>query len=228
VLANGSRGTAPTDPGQGALGVSPGLSWWLGLRISVSAIRIHPLLREKGEKVIENLGRSVPKTGKNDQPKAALGGLSGLVVIDEVQRRPDLFPVLRVLVDRADSGARFLVLGSASPNLLRQTSETLAGRVGALLVIVELIVTCDRSAGWVERLDMNAPATRSTSWQDGMSPLRITLLAVNALCFGGCVVLLAVGTASGPLLLLTIGTGLSLGAGVAGAITALRKQSSRR
>ncbi|MCL4180217.1 MAG: hypothetical protein KJ072_21050 [Verrucomicrobia bacterium] len=75
---------------------------------------------------------------------------------------------------------------------------------------------------------MNTPATRSTSWRDWMSPVRITLLAVNAVCFGGCVVLLALGTASGPLVLLTIGTGLSLGAGVAGAIMASRKQSSRR
>jgi predicted AAA+ superfamily ATPase len=64
-----------------------------------------------------------------DEPKLALGSREGLVVIDEVQRRPDLFPVLRVLVDRPDSKARFLVLGSASPELLRQTSETLAGRV---------------------------------------------------------------------------------------------------
>ncbi len=59
-----------------------------------------------------------------DEPKLALGSREGLVVIDEVQRRPDLFPVLRVLVDRPDSKARFLVLGSASPELLRQTSET--------------------------------------------------------------------------------------------------------
>ncbi len=64
-----------------------------------------------------------------ENAKAVLAGLSGLVVIDEVQRRPDLFPVLRVLVDRPKSPARFLVLGSASPDLLRQTSETLAGRI---------------------------------------------------------------------------------------------------
>ena len=53
----------------------------------------------------------------------------GLVVIDEVQRRPDLFPILRVLADRRPRRARFLVLGSASPDLLRQSSETLAGRI---------------------------------------------------------------------------------------------------
>lgn len=64
-----------------------------------------------------------------DEPKLALQPLQGLVIIDEVQRRPDLFPVLRVLVDRADSHTRFLILGSASLDLLRQTSETLAGRI---------------------------------------------------------------------------------------------------
>lgn len=62
-------------------------------------------------------------------PKLALGELEGLVVVDEIQRQPDLFPVLRVLVDRPESETRFLVLGSASPDLLRQSSETLAGRI---------------------------------------------------------------------------------------------------
>jgi hypothetical protein len=61
-------------------------------------------------------------------PMLALEPLRGLVVLDEVQRRPDIFPTLRVLADRP-RGARFLVLGSASPELLRQTSETLAGRI---------------------------------------------------------------------------------------------------
>jgi predicted AAA+ superfamily ATPase len=51
------------------------------------------------------------------------------VVFDEVQRRPDLFPILRVLADRPELPARFLVLGSAGPDLLRQTSESLAGRI---------------------------------------------------------------------------------------------------
>ncbi len=63
------------------------------------------------------------------EPMTALESLRGLVVIDEVQRRPDLFPVLRVLADRRPLPARFLVLGSASPQLLRQSSESLAGRV---------------------------------------------------------------------------------------------------
>lgn len=64
-----------------------------------------------------------------DHPMSTLQDLNGLVVIDEVQRRPDLFPILRVLVDRDPLPARFLILGSASPALLRQSSESLAGRI---------------------------------------------------------------------------------------------------
>jgi hypothetical protein len=67
--------------------------------------------------------------GRLDEPMTALQPLRGLVVIDEIQRRPDLFPVLRVLVDREGSPARFLILGSASGELLRQSSESLAGRI---------------------------------------------------------------------------------------------------
>lgn len=64
----------------------------------------------------------------------ALRQLKGLVVIDEVQRRPDLFPVLRVLADRSEPLARFLILGSASGDLLRQTSESLAGRMERIVI----------------------------------------------------------------------------------------------
>jgi hypothetical protein len=63
------------------------------------------------------------------EPDVALRGLKGLVVIDEIQRRPDLFPVIRVLADRVPLPAKFLILGSASPVLLRQSSESLAGRI---------------------------------------------------------------------------------------------------
>lgn len=63
------------------------------------------------------------------EPMTALEHLRGLVVIDEVQLRPDLFPVLRVLADRRPLPARFLVLGSASPALLKQSTESLAGRI---------------------------------------------------------------------------------------------------
>ncbi len=68
------------------------------------------------------------------EPDTALRPLAGLVVIDEVQRRPDLFPLFRVLADRRPLPARFLILGSASPELLRQSSETLAGRLETVLL----------------------------------------------------------------------------------------------
>jgi predicted AAA+ superfamily ATPase len=62
-------------------------------------------------------------------PMLALSPLKGLVILDEIQRRPEIFPALRVLADRRPVRARFLVLGSASPALLRQGSESLAGRI---------------------------------------------------------------------------------------------------
>lgn len=64
-----------------------------------------------------------------EDPLFALESLGGLVVLDEIQLRPEIFPVLRVLADRPGPPARFLVLGSASPELLRQSSESLAGRI---------------------------------------------------------------------------------------------------
>lgn len=64
-----------------------------------------------------------------EAPQRTLGAMRGLVVIDEVQRQPALFETLRVLADRRPIRARFLLLGSASPNLVRGVAETLAGRV---------------------------------------------------------------------------------------------------
>ena len=64
-----------------------------------------------------------------DQPMTSLKDLAGIVVIDEIQRHPELFPVLRVLADRKPLTSCFLILGSASPDLLRQSSESLAGRL---------------------------------------------------------------------------------------------------
>jgi predicted AAA+ superfamily ATPase len=62
-------------------------------------------------------------------PAFALRPLTGLVVLDEIQLRGDLFPLLRVLADRTNTPARFLILGSASPQLIRHASESLAGRI---------------------------------------------------------------------------------------------------
>lgn len=69
-----------------------------------------------------------------EQPMTALQDLRELVVIDEIQRRPDLFPILRVLADREDLPARFLILGSASPELIRSSSESLAGRMETISI----------------------------------------------------------------------------------------------
>lgn len=68
------------------------------------------------------------------EPMATLGPLQGLIVIDEVQRRPALFPALRVLIDRSDRPGQFLLLGSASPALLRQAGESLLGRAETIEV----------------------------------------------------------------------------------------------
>jgi predicted AAA+ superfamily ATPase len=83
-------------------------------------------------------------------PVLALAPLRGLVVLDEIQRRPDLFPYLRVLADRAGTPARFLVLGSASGELLRQGSESLAGRIRFLeLSGFDLSEVEDRDKLWL-------------------------------------------------------------------------------
>ena len=72
---------------------------------------------------------SEPDARRLANPELVLGRLDGLVVLDEIQRQPALFNALRVLVDRPDADVRFLILGSASPELVRGVSESLAGRV---------------------------------------------------------------------------------------------------
>jgi hypothetical protein len=91
-------------------------------------------------------------------PLALLEGLRGLVIIDEVQHAPQLFPLLRVLMDREDVPARFLLLGSAAMALLRQGGESLAGR----LAVVEV-------EGF--NLEEAGPAAAATLWQRGGYPL---------------------------------------------------------
>jgi uncharacterized protein len=71
---------------------------------------------------------SLPDQRRLQNPELMLGSLQGLVVIDEIQMMPELFSVLRVLVDRPDNKTRFLILGSASPKIVKTASETLAGR----------------------------------------------------------------------------------------------------
>jgi len=69
-----------------------------------------------------------------ENPMLSLSDLEGLIIIDEIQRRPDLFPVLRVLIDRHKENQKFLILGSASRDLIKQSSETLAGRLAYIEV----------------------------------------------------------------------------------------------
>jgi hypothetical protein len=72
---------------------------------------------------------SQPDLNRLQNPQLMLSSLKGLVIIDEIQTRPELFRVLRVLADRPGNTTRFLILGSASPDLIKNASETLAGRV---------------------------------------------------------------------------------------------------
>ena len=116
--------------------------WLAGIRVALTRSRVVALIgpRQSGK---TTLARSIvapdspnyfdledPRSlARLAEPMTALTLLRGVVVIDEIQRRPELFPVLRVLADRRPLPGRFLILGSASPELLRQSSETLAGRM---------------------------------------------------------------------------------------------------
>ncbi len=86
------------------------------------------LIAEQTEAILFDL-ESVPDQRRLQNPELMLGSLSGLVVLDEIQTMPELFQVLRVLVDRPENQTRFLILGSASPEIIKSASETLAGRV---------------------------------------------------------------------------------------------------
>lgn len=117
-----------------------------------AAFRVHPVVtlvgpRQCGKTTLaaeytRRLGKRTPilhldledpaALARLEQPMLALEETRGLVVLDEVQRRPDLFPVLRVLVDRGPRDRKFLLLGSASGDFLRQGSESLAGRTAFL------------------------------------------------------------------------------------------------
>lgn len=86
-------------------------------------------IAEKGETHYFDLETAVARR-RLERPESTLEPLRGLVVVDEVQRQPELFTVLRLLADRPRKPARFLLLGSASPEIVRGVSESLAGRIG--------------------------------------------------------------------------------------------------
>jgi predicted AAA+ superfamily ATPase len=125
-----------------------------------------------------------------EAPLLALEPLRGLVAVDEVQRAPELFKVLRVLMDRDPPPARFLLLGSASPGLLRQASETLAGRVE----VIEIggFALDELGGGALERLWLRGGYPRSylaageadsRAWRDAFTRLflerDLPLLGIN-------------------------------------------------
>jgi predicted AAA+ superfamily ATPase len=101
------------------------------------------------------------------EPEAALAPLRGLVVIDEIQRRPELFNVLRVLADRRPVPARFLILGSASPDIVRGVSESLAGRVAFVDV------------GGLNLAEVDARQLRRLWWRGGF-PAAFTAMTEQA------------------------------------------------
>ena len=117
---------------------------------------------------------SEPDVRRLANPELVLGGLDGLVVLDEMQRMPQLFAVLRVLVDRPNRNVRFLILGSASPDLVRGASESLAGRVEFIeLTGFDLSETGDDAwrklwfRGGLPRSYLAASSEDSATWRDG-------------------------------------------------------------
>lgn len=87
-----------------------------------------------------------------EEPLLALENQEGLIVLDEIQRTPDLFPVLRVLADRPNKKTKFLILGSASRDLMRQSSESLAGRISYLEIggfTLNLVGTAKKEKLWI-------------------------------------------------------------------------------
>ena len=106
-----------------------------------------------------------PHAQRLAQATGVLEGLQGQVVIDEIQRKPELFPLLRVLMDRSNAPGQFLLLGSASPSLLRQAGESLLGRIETVEVGgFDLQEACLQNGEW------NASAAQ-TLWLRGGFPL---------------------------------------------------------
>jgi uncharacterized protein len=83
----------------------------------------------EGQKTIFFDLESQPDRQPLENPELVLGGIEGIAILDEIQEMPELFKALRVLVDRSSGKGRFVVLGSASPHIVKRVSETLAGRV---------------------------------------------------------------------------------------------------
>ena len=117
---------------------------------------------------------SRPDQTRLQNPELALSGIKGTVILDEIQSMPELFNVLRVLVDRPKNQTRFLILGSASPELMKKASETLAGRVEFVeltgFTLVEIKPKDERQLwlrGGFPRSFLASSDTDSTFWREG-------------------------------------------------------------
>lgn len=110
-----------------ALAVSP-VTALLGPR-QCGKTTISRMIAENHDSMIFDLENPVDYQQLSDVPMITLQALKGLIIIDEIQRLPGLTSLIRVLADRTDFPAKFLILGSASPDIMKQTSESLAGRV---------------------------------------------------------------------------------------------------
>ena len=117
---------------------------------------------------------SRPDQTRLQNPELALSSLKGTVILDEIQSMPELFNVLRVLVDRPKNQARFLILGSASPELMKKASETLAGRVEFVeltgFTLAEIKPKEERKLwlrGGFPRSFLASSDTDSASWREG-------------------------------------------------------------
>lgn len=117
---------------------------------------------------------SRPDQTRLQNPELALRDLQGTVILDEIQRMPELFGVLRILVDRPKNRTRFLILGSASPELIKNASETLAGRVEFVeltsFTLAEVKAKDERKLwlrGGFPRSFLAASEKDSASWREG-------------------------------------------------------------
>ncbi|MCD6184382.1 MAG: ATP-binding protein [Deltaproteobacteria bacterium] len=105
-------------------------------------------------------------------PELMLGSLKGMIILDEIQIKPELFNVLRVLVDNPENQSHFLVLGSASPQIIKNVSETLAGRVEFIeLAGFNIQETNNIEQLWLRggfpRSFLAASEADSLAWRDG-------------------------------------------------------------
>ena len=117
---------------------------------------------------------SVPDQRRLQNPELTLQGLDGFVVLDEIQMMPELFQVLRVLVDRPENRARFLILGSASPDIIKKASESLAGRIEFIELTGFNLVEADPQnwkdlwvRGGFPRSYLSETDANSLAWREG-------------------------------------------------------------